>query len=113
MGIQNEVLGGQRRAREHQIGQKERLVGNPGRALTAEAPGAQPGSSEGLLKRSLSGWGFSSLIPFRAVRKTPENLKGRSQRSGGEGEWQRDMLRGWAREPRKNELYSQLYIDVN
>ena len=75
MGIQNEVLGGQRRAREYQIRQKERLVGNPGRALTAEAPGAQPRSSEGLLKSSFRDWGFSQFDSLLSSEEDPRELK--------------------------------------
>ena len=30
-----------------------------------------------------------------------------------ESDKERDMLQGWAREPGKNEMYSELYTDVN
>lgn len=80
MGIQDEVLGGQRPAQAStRVGKKEQFVGNPCLLLTAEPPRAQLTSSKALQKGSIHDWGFSS-------EKTPENVKGRPQRHGGEGE---------------------------
>lgn len=85
VGIQNEMLGGQRRAREYIIRQEGTAHGQPTPCAQSRAAGStQPGGSEGLQKRSIRGWDFSTVTPFWA-RETPENLKRRLQ-SGEEGE---------------------------
>lgn len=59
VGIQDEVLGGQRPAwSEDRIGQEGTVRGRPTHVPTAQLPEAQPSSSKGLPKGSLRGGGF-------------------------------------------------------